>query len=329
MTHLDAQNKIKGCGDELTFLIARSDSKVWSPLTNENGKPHPYRMNLASNNQRPTHLQRAYSLVNPPVRPSLTVSSPLSPGIFRAPLATVYAPSSSSCSPSALYRRHSTSSIPSRLRVGPQELKQAALCYPAGPVEVDVPGIRVVHTQFNSPLQVYSQQNILDSLQGQISTISPSVGSLEPVKPPSKPMVDTESEVYKMLQDNQETEESPRQSASFRVLQEILECEANGQSEKPSGFRKVKAPATKVASTVGSVQKLPVCEICDRGIVGMIVKVRDRFRHPECYVCKDCGTNLKQKGHFFVEDAIYCEQHARERNAPPEGYDVVTVFPKS
>ncbi|XP_062926841.1 PDZ and LIM domain protein 1 isoform X1 [Mobula hypostoma] len=329
MTHLDAQNKIKGYGDELTFLISRSESKIWSPLTNENGKSHPYRMNLAADHQRPAQFQRAFSLVNPSVRRTSSGSSPLSPtGFFRAPLASVYAPSSS-CSPSAFRRRHSTSSIPSQLRVGPEELKEAAQYCPAGPVEVEVPGLRVVHTQFNSPLQLYSQQNIMDSLQGQISTLSPTAGSLEPMKLPCKPVVDTESEVYKMLQENQETEEPPRQSASFRALQEILESEANGQTEKPSGFRKVKAPATKVGSTVGSAQKLPVCEICDTGIVGMIVKVRDQFRHPECYVCSDCGTNLKQKGHFFVGDAIYCEQHARERSTPPEGYDVITVFPKS
>lgn len=61
---------------------------------------------------------------------------------------------------------------------------------------------------------------------------------------------------------------------------------------------------------------------------GVFVKIRDKQRHPECYVCSDCGTNLKQKGHFFVEDQIYCEKHARERVVPPEGYEVVTVFPK-
>lgn len=61
---------------------------------------------------------------------------------------------------------------------------------------------------------------------------------------------------------------------------------------------------------------------------GMVVKLRDKFRHPECYTCTDCDINLKQKGHFFVEDQIYCEKHARERVTPPEGYDVVTVFPK-
>lgn len=61
---------------------------------------------------------------------------------------------------------------------------------------------------------------------------------------------------------------------------------------------------------------------------GMVVKLRDKFRHPECYTCTDCNVNLKQKGHFFVEEQIYCEKHARERVTPPEGYDVVTVYPK-
>lgn len=59
-----------------------------------------------------------------------------------------------------------------------------------------------------------------------------------------------------------------------------------------------------------------------------MVKLRDKFRHPECYTCTDCDVNLKQKGHFFIEDKIYCEKHARERSVPPEGYDLVTVPPK-
>jgi len=37
---------------------------------------------------------------------------------------------------------------------------------------------------------------------------------------------------------------------------------------------------------------------------------------------------FKQKGHFFVEDQIYCEKHARERVVPPEGYEVGHRLPK-
>lgn len=118
-----------------------------------------------------------------------------------------------------------------------------------------------------------------------------------------RPPVAVDSEVYKMLQENQESDEPPRQSASFRVLQEILETGTDpgfigffksllwisnviaclrycvcwnrfvcvsfyvGDSDKPSGFRSVKAPSTKIGSSVGNAQKLPVCDKCGSGIV--------------------------------------------------------------
>lgn len=48
--------------------------------------------------------------------------------------------------------------------------------------------------------------------------------SSAPSEPSGKrPPIVTDSEVYKMLQENQESDEPPRQSASFKVLQEILE----------------------------------------------------------------------------------------------------------
>ncbi|XP_075467047.1 PDZ and LIM domain protein 1 isoform X2 [Ascaphus truei] len=328
MTHLEAQNKIKGCEDEIALTINRSESKIWSPLVAEEGKANPYKMNLASNAQRPVKFQRAFSMTYQPLKSPTGSNSPLSPSaMFKAPLASVYNPLQSRSS-SSLQRRHSTSSIPTPVCVGPEELKQAAQICPNSPVEVDVPGLKVMHVQFNSPLQLYSQENIMDSLQGQISSINPCYISAERTQPTGPRAVDTDSEVYKMLQDNQEADEPPRQSASFRVLQEILETEEKGDPEKPSGFRSVRAPAPKIAASIGSAQKLPICDLCGSGIVGAFVKIRDKPRHPECYVCSDCGTNLKQKGHFFVEEKMYCEKHARERMTPPEGYDMVTVFPK-
>lgn len=46
-------------------------------------------------------------------------------------------------------------------------------------------------------------------------------------------------------------------------------------------------------------------------------------------MCDDCGINLKQRGYFFIEDNLYCETHAKARVQPPEGYDVVAVYPNS
>ncbi|XP_065527821.1 PDZ and LIM domain protein 1 isoform X4 [Lathamus discolor] len=300
-----------------------TESKVWSPLVNEEGKTHPYKMNLASQpQQRPTQFPRAFSMT---CQPAGLTSCPLPMSPMQAPVASIYNPLQVQTSE----RRHSTSSIPSQVRVGPEQLKRTAQICPKSPVEVEVPGLKVLHVQFNSPLQLYSQSNIMDSLKGQISSVSPDFPSLDQHnQPPGSIVIDRESEVYKMLQENQESNEPPRQSASFLVLQEILESEEKGDPTKPSGFRSVKAPTTKVAASIGNAQKLPMCDKCGSGIVGVFVKIRDKQRHPECYVCSDCGTNLKQKGHFFVEDQIYCEKHARERVIPPEGYEVVTVFPK-
>lgn len=62
---------------------------------------------------------------------------------------------------------------------------------------------------------------------------------------------------------------------------------------------------------------------------GTIVKARDKLYHPECFMCDDCGLNLKQRGYFFIEEQLYCETHAKERVKPPEGYDVVAVYPNA
>ncbi|XP_044276131.1 PDZ and LIM domain protein 1 [Varanus komodoensis] len=265
MTHLEAQNKIKGCVDEITLAVGRMESRIWSPLVTEEGKTNPYKMNLASQPQDVQHIGSS----------------------------------------------HNRSATPFTAGGGSP---------------------KVVTAQYNNPSSLYSSEN-LQTFNHSVESRSPA-GDQEPSKnlnhlnqPPSNLAVDKDSEVYKMLQENQDSNEPPRQSASFLVLQEMLESDGKGDPNKPSGFRSVKAPATKIAASIGNSQKLSICGKCGSGIVGVFVRIRDKQLHPECYVCSDCGTNLKQKGHFFVEEAIYCEKHARERVTPPEGYEVVTVFP--
>ncbi|XP_076025440.1 PDZ and LIM domain protein 1 [Genypterus blacodes] len=261
MTHLEAQNKIKACIEEMVLSVDRSESKMWSPLTAEEGKTHPYKMNLASE---------------------------------------------------------------------PQEVKNIGSAHNRSALPFAAFGSKVVTNQYNTPSGLYSSENIKDfnSAVDEVKTLTisnePAIKA-DPSMPGVRPSIAEDSEVYKMLQENQESDEPPRQSASFKVLQEILET---GDGDKPSGFRSVRAPTSKIGSSVGNADQLPVCDKCGSGIVGMVIKLRDKFRHPDCYTCTDCDVNLKQKGHFFVENQIYCEKHARERVTPPEGYDVVTVFPK-
>ncbi len=40
-----------------------------------------------------------------------------------------------------------------------------------------------------------------------------------------------------------------------------------GDSNKPSGFRSVKAPSSKIGSSVGNAEMLPTCDKCGSGVV--------------------------------------------------------------
>ncbi|XP_050983956.1 PDZ and LIM domain protein 3b isoform X2 [Labeo rohita] len=173
--------------------------------------------------------------------------------------------------------------------------------------------------QYNSPIALYSADNVSNTLQqAQMSTV------VRQAEPSPKPLTSIEdSHVYRMLQENQDQSHEPRQSGSFKALQDYVESDGT----RPMVTRSVKAPVTKPQAATASLQKLPLCDKCGTGIVGPVVKARDKYRHPACFVCSDCGLNLKQKGYFFVEGQMYCEAHARMRMAPPEGHDLVTVYP--
>ncbi|XP_050977021.1 PDZ and LIM domain protein 2 isoform X2 [Labeo rohita] len=90
--------------------------------------------------------------------------------------------------------------------------------------------------------------------------------------------------------------QEPRQSNTFRVLQEGLE-----RMSLPSG-------------AVQRSQRFRTCERCGYIIVTQVVKIRERrYRHVECYTCRDCGFSLMEQGHFWVDEELYCEKHAQER----------------
>ncbi|KAM9823521.1 PDZ and LIM domain protein 2 [Syngnathus typhle] len=123
---------------------------------------------------------------------------------------------------------------------------------------------------------------------------------------------DKDSEVYKMIQENRESRTAPRQSNTFKMLQEVLEADEKEAALKFPG--KLSPNVPKPSAPVGGVSKYHICEKCGTSIVTQAVRiVDDRFRHPECYTCTDCGLNLRMRGHFWVGDVMYCEKHAKER----------------
>lgn len=126
---------------------------------------------------------------------------------------------------------------------------------------------------------------------------------------------DKDSEVYKMIQENKESRTTPRQSNTFKMLQEVLEADEKEAALRFPGNLSPNPPKT---AAVAAVNKHHTCEKCGTSIVTQAVRITDdRFRHPECYTCTDCGLNLRMRGHFWVDDVMYCEKHANERYHGP------------
>lgn len=124
--------------------------------------------------------------------------------------------------------------------------------------------------------------------------------------------LEEDSEVYKMMQENREVRAAPRQSSTFRMLQVALESDGRDGTTAPFPSQLSPSAHKPVASSVA--QKLHVCEKCDTSIRTQAVRIQEgRYRHSSCYVCTDCGLNLRMRGHFWVGEELFCEKHARQR----------------
>ncbi|XP_020512719.1 PDZ and LIM domain protein 2 [Labrus bergylta] len=138
---------------------------------------------------------------------------------------------------------------------------------------------------------------------------------------------DKESEVYKMIQENKESRTPPRQSNTFKMLQEVLEAD-----EKEAALRfpgKLSPDVPKPSTAVGGVKNHHTCEKCGTSILNLAVRItEDHYRHPECYTCSDCGLNLRMRGHFWFGDVMYCEKHANQRHQSQGSSPQATVSPR-
>ncbi|XP_068456961.1 PDZ and LIM domain protein 4 [Clinocottus analis] len=341
MTHMEAQNRIKTCTRQLALNISRSGpgDRVWSPTVSDDGKTSPY-MEPDSQNFRPITSgyggsSRKSSYTPEPQSPQI----PQSPQYTQSPQGLQYtqAPQSPQIPQSPQYTQ------------SPQGLQ-----YTQAPQSTHLnnghPRPNNGHSygygngngnaQYNNPAGLYHNGSNGDrSLPSKMGGLSLSANhSPEPPtqSPGGRNGFDPQSDVYKMLQDYEEPVSAPKQSGSFKYLQGILEAEDGGVSPTDR-MRNLKSPVRSPIPKLGSpipgpmpsLQKLPQCTRCCNGIVGTIVKARDKLYHPECFMCDDCGVNLKQRGYFFIEDSLYCEIHAMARVQPPEGYDVVAVYPNS
>ncbi|GAB1296071.1 PDZ and LIM domain protein 4 [Apodemus speciosus] len=266
MTHLEAQNRIKGCHDHLTLSVSRPETKNWPSVPDDKAQAHRIHIDPESQDGSPASSRR------------------------------------SSVSGFSL------------------EDSRSGLGSPYG----QPPRLPVPHNGSSNEVTLPAQMSALHV------SPPPSADTVRVLPRNRDNRVDLGSEVYRMLREPAEPAASePKQSGSFRYLQGMLEAGEGGDRPGSGGPRNLKPAASKLGAPLSGLQGLPECTRCGHGIVGTIVKARDKLYHPECFMCSDCGLNLKQRGYFFLDERLYCENHAKARVKPPEGYDVVAVYPNA
>ncbi|XP_065341788.1 PDZ and LIM domain protein Zasp isoform X3 [Cloeon dipterum] len=206
----------------------------------------------------------------------------------------------------------------------------------------------IVNKQYNTPVGLYSEENIAETLSAQAEVLASGVLGVN-FKKNERKYEPNNSEVLRMVQevDSEPRDPEPEvQSNTFKRLQAALEdeCQLKDPAFAPkSSLRKVTAPETRPApapqasnNTTPSNNKtqLPpgqnICSECERLIVGVFVRIKDRNLHVDCFKCSTCGASLKNVGYYNIGTKLYCDVHAKmaaRKNPPGPNLEPVTVSP--
>ncbi|XP_063361033.1 PDZ and LIM domain protein Zasp isoform X2 [Cydia amplana] len=176
----------------------------------------------------------------------------------------------------------------------------------------------IVNKQYNTPVKMYSDQTIAETLSAQTEVLAGGVLGVN-FKKNEKTYDAEKSAVFKVLQEEQNDPEP-----------EV----APGAPPAATGLRHVQAPVTRPDAPLNNTGGLPVgqniCEECERLITGVFVRIKDKNLHVECFKCSTCGTSLKNQGYYNLNGKLYCDIHAKlvaRQNPPASNLEPVTVPP--
>lgn len=177
----------------------------------------------------------------------------------------------------------------------------------------------IVNKQYNTPVGIYSEETIAETLSAQAEVLAGGVLGVN-FKKNEKTYDSEKSEVFKMLQ---EADNDPEP--------EVCPT-ASPASSQMSGLRHVTAPITRPDAPVGTGGLPPgqnICEECERLIIGVFVRIKDKNLHVECFKCATCGSSLKNQGYYNLNGKLYCDIHAKmvaRQNPPAPNLEPVTVL---
>lgn len=187
----------------------------------------------------------------------------------------------------------------------------------------------IVNNQYNTPVGMYSDETIAETLSSQAEVLAGGVLGVN-FKKNERVYSPANSEVYKLLHEQgddpepaQQQQLPQQQHQPQQQQQQASPLQQHHNSGTNTVTRHVSAPVDRpvAPSSNGLPPGQNICASCERLIVGVFVRIKDKNLHADCFKCATCGTSLKNQGYFSLNDKLYCDIHARlaALNSPPPG----------
>ncbi|XP_028982396.1 PDZ and LIM domain protein Zasp [Diachasma alloeum] len=217
----------------------------------------------------------------------------------------------------------------------------------------------IVNKQYNSPVGIYSEQTIAETLSAQAEVLAGGVLGVN-FKKNEKNYNAQNSEVFKMVQEADKEPRSPEPVPSRTEFYSSVSKAIGGHATSPRSPTPIgramgySHPALSIASShrddghsndeqlrleqssrasstsdKRETYETTFCHGCDCRIVGVFVRIKEKNLHVECFKCSTCGTSLKNVGYYNINNKLYCDIHAKlvARQQAPAGYVPITVPP--
>nr|CAD7425560.1 unnamed protein product [Timema monikensis] len=250
---------------------------------------------------------------------------------------------------------------------------------PFGPAQVNGdPTVKsIVNKQYNSPVGIYSEQTIAETLSAQAEVLAGGVLGAEKQDVMLKSALTTEDNwtmdsgasahmtnrrdyfsKFEETVDNMsvvlgnsqglrgvnfkknEKNYNAENSEVFKMVHEI-DNEPRDSAPEPAaipatiGLGNIPTPEIDVPPKQQDPFKiLPpgqnICSECERLIIGVFVRIKDKNLHAECFKCATCGSSLKNVGYYKINEKLYCDIHAKQaarQNPPAPNLEPVIVPP--
>ncbi|XP_066901820.1 PDZ and LIM domain protein Zasp isoform X2 [Halyomorpha halys] len=177
----------------------------------------------------------------------------------------------------------------------------------------------IVNKQYNTPVGMYSEEIIAETLSAQAEVLVGGAIGVNFMKN-EKTYDSQKSEVFKMVQEVDKEPRTPEPETGSVALNSLRHV-------PPPEPRVPTAPSTQPTQLPPGQN---ICADCERLIVGVFVRIKDKNLHVECFKCATCGTSLKNVGYYNINNKLYCDIHAKmvaRQNPPAPNLEPVTVPP--